>query len=164
MASGFSYATKLQYSGRERFEFASSILVYKVIICAPLWTLHCTTTINNYVLVPYLIFLNVPESRPTFSSVPQARRRVGENSRLFVCHCWCADDRLTRACHCFQLQLLLSQGNRSRGNAISKFQPCSMLPLHAGAFRWVGRSVSGAWSPSILSTLANFKFAHVAPT
>lgn len=69
----------------------------------------------------------------------KASRCVGKNSRVLVCHCRRADDRAPGACHCFQLQLLLSQGDRPGRDAVTKFQPCPELSIHAWSFRWDSR-------------------------
>ena len=66
----------------------------------------------------------------------QASRCVGKNSRVLVCHCRRADDRTPGACHCFQLQLLLSQGDRPGRDAVTKFQPCPELSIYAWSLRW----------------------------
>ena len=70
------------------------------------------------------------------SFILKASRCVGKNSRVLVCHCRRADDRAPGACHCFQLQLLLSQGDRPGRDAVAKFQPCPNVSIHAWSFRW----------------------------
>ena len=70
----------------------------------------------------------------------QASRCVGKNSRVLVCHCRRADDRAPGACHCFQLQLLLSQGDRPGRDAVTKFQPCPELSIHAWSLRWESKN------------------------
>lgn len=70
----------------------------------------------------------------------QASRCVGKNSRVLVCHCRRADDRAPGACHCFQLQLLLSQGDRPGRDAVAKFQPCPELSIHAWSLRWESKN------------------------
>ena len=85
------------------------------------WFLRCFSLYDVLILC---IFENI-----------QASRCVGKNSRVLVCHCRRADDRAPGACHCFQLQLLLSQGDRPGRDAVTKFQPCPVLSIHAWSFR-----------------------------
>ena len=90
------------------------------------WFLRCFSLYDVLILC---IFENI-----------QASRCVGKNSRVLVCHCRRADDRAPGACHCFQLQLLLSQGDRPGRDAVTKFQPCPELSIHAWSLRWESKN------------------------
>nr|XP_014271402.1 potassium voltage-gated channel protein Shaker isoform X8 [Halyomorpha halys] len=60
-----------------------------------------------------------------------AGRGLGKDSRITVRHCRSSDHRPSRARHCLKLQLLLPQGDRSRGYAVTELQSCDKLPIPA---------------------------------
>ena len=97
------------------------------------------STSASYFQCRYFLFIIMTNTDIIFGSFfhkkIQASRCVGKNSRVLVCHCRRADDRAPGACHCFQLQLLLSQGDRPGRDAVTKFQPCPELSIHAWSLR-----------------------------
>ena len=111
-------------------------------LLAPRSLLFAKSIIN---VLPSFFFLSISKQprvvwkhdtfRRVCVTIQQASRCVGKNSRVLVCHCRRVDNCATGACHCFQLQLLLSQRDRPGRDAVAKFQPCPELSLHARSLR-----------------------------
>lgn len=65
----------------------------------------------------------------SLTNVFQAGGCLGQDRRLPLCNCWCANHRAAGASHRVQLQLLLPPGDGPGRDAVTELQSRDQLPV-----------------------------------